>query len=299
MPAAFRSFHATALAVAVSLAVVAPAAAQPGAQARNIDPYESFNRKAFAINQTLDRNVLRPVALAWKRVVPSVVREGLRNAFSNLGEPVVFINDMIQGRADEGSVTLQRFLINSTAGIAGIADVAKAHKLPHHSNGFATTLGRAGVGPGPYIYLIGLGPSTGRDLFGSGVDTLTSPQTWIGYGARTEVGIAQAVAGGLNARADADSELETIQAQATDPYATLRSLYLQNRQADIRGQQVDVEALPSFDDPAAAGQPAAAGSRSPTGAPPRKDQGPTVPQGDASALPRPAPTAPPSTESPD
>ena len=254
--------------------------------APNPDPYEGFNRKSYNLSQSVDRKALRPAAKAWERIVPKIFRAGLRNAYSNLGEPVVFFNDLMQLRPSDASVTLRRFIVNSTFGVAGLADIAKTDGLPHHDNGFGVTLGRAGVGPGPYVYLPVLGPSTQRDLFGSGVDTLLNPLTWIGYGARTPVGIAQTISGGLNARADADSDLETIKATATDEYATLRSLYLQNRQALVSGKAVDVNALPDFDDPGAGPT-----SRSPTGKPPEKSQGPSVPSGDASALPSPAPSS--------
>lgn len=294
--ALLRRASLPALACAVLLA--GPAAAQPGTDMRNPDPYEHWNRRVFGFNQSLDAHLLRPAALAWRRVVPSVIREGLRNALSNLGEPVVFLNDMIQFRADDASVSLQRFVVNSTAGIAGVADVAKAHGRPHHDNGFGTTLGRYGLGPGPYIYLPVLGPGDGRDLFGSGVDTLLNPRTWIGYSARTATGVAETVSGGLNLRADADGELQTLRATSTDEYATLRSLYLQNRQAQIRGEAVDVNALPDFDDPGAKTAPAAPGSVSPTGAPPLKRPGTSAPSGDASALPQAGPTTDPSAPSP-
>ena len=218
--------------------------------------------------------------------MPEPIRGALRNALSNLGEPVVFFNDMLQGRADDASVALKRFVVNSTAGAAGLADVAKANGLPHHDNGFGTTLGRYGAVPGPYIYLPVLGPGDGRDLFGSGVDALLNPRTWIGYSARTATGIADTVVGGLNLRADADADLQTLKATATDEYATLRSLYLQNRQAQIRGEAVDVDALPDFDDPNGRTAPAAAGAASPTGAPPLKRPTSGGLAGDASALPQ-------------
>ncbi len=291
MPPVRRLLSASLPALACALALAGPAAAQAAAaDARNPDPYEHWNRKVYAFNQTLYAHVFHPAAVGWKRVVPSVIREGLRNALSNLGEPVVFVNDVFQGRADDASTTLKRFLVNSTAGMAGLADVAAAHGAPHHDNGFGTTLGRYGVGPGPYIYLPVLGPGDGRDLFGGGVDTLTNPQTWIGYGAREIVGPTEGAVGGVNTFADADDQLQTIQATATDPYATLRSLYLQNRAAQIRGEAVDVNALPDFDDPGGATAPAAPGSRSPRrGGAALKTPGPNAPAGDTSALPQAGP----------
>ena len=284
-----RRSSLTALACALSLA--GPAAAQTAdpAGGRNPDPYEHWNRKVFAFNQSLYAHVLRPGALFWKRVVPAPIRTGLRNAYSNLGEPVVMINDAVQGRPRDAAASFGRFALNSTAGLAGLLDYAKKEGIEHHDNGFGTTLGRYGVRPGPYIYLPVLGPSDVRDGVGSGVDVLLNPQTWIGYGARPAAGAAEAVSGGLNTFADADPDLQTLKATSTDEYATLRSLYLQNRQAQIRGRAVDVNALPDFDDPDAAG-PAAPGSVSPSRRRPLKTPGPTAPAGDASALPQAGPS---------
>ena len=295
-----RRSSPTALACALLLAAGSAAAQAPEA-ARNPDPYEHWNRKVFAFNQSLYAHVFRPAAMAWKHVVPAPFRAGLRNAYSNLGEPVVMINDAIQGRGKDAATSFGRFALNSTAGIAGLVDYAKREGLAHHDNGFGTTLGRWGARPGPYIYLPVLGPSDVRDGFGSGVDVLLNPQTWIGYGARPIVGGVETVSSGLNTFADADPELQTLKATSTDEYATLRSLYLQNRQAQIRGEAVDVNALPDFDDPSRTA-PAAAGAVSPTGAPPLKRPGTNGPSGDAAALPQAAgsPTSapPPISDSP-
>ena len=294
MPDALRRARPSAFVLALLLA--APAAAQT--PARNPDPYERWNRKSYNLSQQIYDKALRPAAMVWKRVVPEGVREALRNGLSNLGEPVIFFNDVLQGRADDASTTLKRFVINSSVGFGGVADVAKAWGVPHHDNDFGTTLGRYGAGPGPYIYIPVLGPTDGRDLFGRGVDTALNPRTWIDYSARTATGVADTVAGGLNVAADSDSQLQTIRSTATDPYATLRSLYLQNRQAQIRGEAVDVNALPDFDDPSGRTAPAAPGSISPDGAPPLKRPDPSAPQGDAAALPQASsppttPTSPP------
>ncbi len=297
MPAAVLRRRTSLAALAATLAATAvPASAQ--APARNPDPYEHWNRKSYNLSQKIYDKAIRPGALLWKRYVPEGLREGLRNGLSNLGEPVVFFNDVLQGRADDASVTLKRFIVNSTVGFGGIADVAKAYGAPHHDNDFGTTLGRYGAKPGPYIYIPVLGPSDGRDLFGRGVDTALNPRTWIGYSARTATSVADTVGGGLNAAADSDSQLQTLKATATDSYATLRSLYLQNREAQIRGEAVDVNALPDFDDPTAQTTPAAPGAVSPNGHGPLKRPGPNGVIGDAAALPQAAPTTTPAGSPP-
>lgn len=255
--------------------VAAPASAiETGA---NPDPWEGTNRKLFGIYQGLDRTAIRPSAIFYKRATPRPIRTGLHNAFSNLGEPVIFINDVLQVRFKDAGTTLGRFALNSTIGLAGLLDPATDAGLEYHANGFGTTLGRYGTPAGPYLFIPILGPSDVRDAIGSGIDALTDPLTWINFSGRTGLGIGRGVIGGLDARANADPQLKVIYSTATDPYASIRSLYLQNRQSQITGGQVDVNALPSFgDDPTS--PPNAAGT--PGGAP-----APVGPQGDAAALP--------------
>ena len=252
------------LALLAGLAVGSAARAQgtPG------DPYERLNRRSFALDQVLERRAIRPAAVFYAHAVPSFLRARLRAAFSNVGEPIVLINDLLQGRPATAGRTFARLAVNTTFGLAGFFDVA-ARQLPHHDNGFGVTLGRYGVRPGPYVYLPVLGPSTFRDLAGSGVDIALNPLTWIRYPKDYIVGPVSTITGGLDRRAQADGDLKALAAQSTDEYATLRSAYLQNRQAQITGEQVDVNALPSFDDPGAApAAPPAASSSAPAAAPP-------------------------------
>lgn len=274
----------------------APAAAPVAAAASPGDPWEGANRRFFAVNAVLDRRAFRPGAVFYKHAAPRPVRTALRHAFSNLGEPLVAVNDLLQGRFGLAGRTLVRAAVNTTFGLGGFLDVATPGGLPHHDNGFGLTLGRYGVKPGPYVYLPVLGPSTVRDLAGGGVDVALNPLTWTRYPYDYAVGASSTVLGGLDKRAEADGDLKALKALSTDEYASLRSFYLQNRQAEITGRQVDVDALPDFDAPAGEAAPAAAGSVSPTPgglAHPRPDI-PTAPSGDAGALPAPsAPAAPP------
>ena len=212
----------------------------------NPDPYERFNRKSYAVFRYLDRKAIRPASVFYAHAVPHVVRTGLHNAIQNVGEPVIFFNDVLQLHPTAAAQTLGRFAINSTVGVAGLADPATRSGIPYHQNGFGTTMGRYGVPAGPFVFIPVLGPSDFRDLVGGGVDALSDPLTWIRYTGRWEVGAARTVVSGLDTRANADPQLKQIDAMATDPYATLRSLYLQNRQAQITGGQVNVNDLPDF-----------------------------------------------------
>ncbi len=231
----------------------------------NPDPYENLNRKSYALFRYLDRVAIRPASVFYAHALPHPVRTGLHNAIQNVGEPVIFFNDVLQLHPKAAAQSLGRLAINSTIGIGGLADPATASGIPYHQNGFGTTLGRYGVPPGPFIFIPVLGPSDVRDLIGSGVDSASDPLTWINYTGRFAVNAGRTIVGGLDTRANADPQLKQIDAMATDSYATLRSLYLQNRQAQVTGGQVNVNDLPDFgpapaetNDAGAAGAPEAA-----------------------------------------
>ncbi|WP_174287176.1 VacJ family lipoprotein [Sphingomonas bacterium] len=200
------------------------------------DPFERFNRKMFARQQRFDRIVFRPVALGYKHVVPSPLRTALRHFFSNLGEPIVFLNYMLQLKPGKAIETVARFTINSTLGLAGAIDLAKgpAIRLPHRPNGLADTLGFYGVKPGPYIFLPFIGPTTLRDLIGNGADgAILAPTVGEPFD-RLYYQLPHAVIPGLDERVEADGDLRALMAGAVDPYATLRSVYLQDRAGEIR-----------------------------------------------------------------
>jgi phospholipid-binding lipoprotein MlaA len=240
------------------------------------DPYEGLNRAIFRFNHGLDRAVIRPLAVGYHRIVPRPLRLALHNVVANLGEPAVAINDLLQGHGVKAARTVTRFAANSTIGVAGIFDVASRASLPHHNNDFGVTLAKYGARPGPYLVLPLMGPSTVRDAAGRLVDFALNPLNYAGYPGAADVGAGAAVEGGLDARAAVDDDLKTVYASATDPYAYLRSLYLQNRQSEVTGGRVDVEQLPAFDD-----QTASAPAAPPPSAAPQAAQSATPPLLDA------------------
>ena len=117
------------------------------------DPFETFNRSTYGFSMAVDKAILRPVALGYRQVVPRPARDGVRNVLSNIGEPLVFVNDLLQLKIGRAGKTLGRFVINSTLGLGGLFDNAKRRpfNLPHHNNSLGDTLGFYGVGPGPYL----------------------------------------------------------------------------------------------------------------------------------------------------
>ncbi len=251
------------------------------------DPFENVNRYVFKRYQKFDRYFLRPTALGYKHVVPKPLRVGLRHFFSNLGEPLVFLNYLLQLKPGKAAETAGRFLVNSTLGVGGVFDVAvqPAIRLPHRPNGLGDTLGYYGVRPGPYLFLPLVGPTTLRDLVGGQAEAVIVPFTIGTPFDRAEYQVTRAVTTGLDARAQADQDLDALLRDAVDPYATFRSAYLQDRAgeiANLHGRRVNVTPTAELGDPLA--DPAA-------GAPAPADPAPASPApAPAVSAPAPAPT---------
>lgn len=234
--------------LALSGCATRPAADDPEARAEfreNNDPAEPFNRRMYGVNNVIDRNVLRPVAVGYRAVVPGSVRLGVRNVLGNLRTPVVVLNDVLQGEPRRAGDTLGRFVVNSTAGFGGIFDVAQDHfGVRGHTEDFGQTLATWGVGEGPYIFVPVLGPSNPRDLAGFGVDIATNPLTWVGQGVVVDaLSYARAGATVVDTRESLIEVLDDVNRSSLDPYATLRSGYRQRRNAEI-GNRVG-QAAPS------------------------------------------------------
>lgn len=262
------------------------------------DPLEGFNRRMFRVHQSLDHAILRPIAMGYQHVVPRVVRSGLRHFFSNLNEPIVFANFVLQLKPKSAAATAARFVINSTVGLGGTIDVAKskAVELPHRPNSLGDTLGFYGVKPGPFIFLPLLGPSDLRDLFGTQVDGLLVPQVVGKPFDEPEYQISQTVVYGLDTRAEVDGALHALLDYALDPYATLRSVYLQDRAGEIaalKGQPI-VDELDTPQDPTAPPGKPEAGAAAPELQDPLTDPAaPTpAPPETKPGSPDPVPTAP-------
>lgn len=228
----------------------APDAASAGAIS---DPWEGFNRRMFSVHKGLDRAVVGPVARGYKAVTPRPVRKGVGNFVDNLGEPVTFVNDVLQLKPKRAGKTVGRFVINTTVGVLGVFDVAGNAGLPRESEDFGQTLGRYGAEPGPYVFIPVLGPSSVRDVGGRVVDGFINPLNTVDFENATEIRAGVYVGGAVNTRAELDPQIRQLEATATDEYATYRSLYAQRRRAEVAdGEATAVEDLPDFGDPAPA-----------------------------------------------
>ncbi len=136
------------------------------------DPWEGMNRSIYRFNSYADRWVLNPAVSAYEFIFPGVVRKSISNFFTNLDNIQTVINQILQAHPVPALQTTGRFLVNSTIGVAGLFDPATPIGLPQHYEDFGQTLGRWGMGPGPYVVLPLFGPSFARDAVGRGVDAV-------------------------------------------------------------------------------------------------------------------------------
>ncbi len=210
------------------IVVTRPEPAPPG------DPLQHLNVESFKAVQAVDKAVLEPVAKAYNKGLPRPVRKGLRNFFSNLGEPVVFAAYLLQFKPGKAAETAGRFVINTTLGVAGFVDVAKKKpfNLPYRPNGLANVLGYYGVGPGPYFYLPIVGPTTLRDIIGDTVDKLLLPAAVGKPFTKPAVVLPMTIMNQLGERAAFDEQINKIR-EEDRPYAAYRDLYLKQREAEI------------------------------------------------------------------
>jgi len=190
------------------------------------DPFESYNRAMFSFNDTLDKNIVKPVAAAYKDYVPSPVQSGISNFFGNLGDILVVLNDLLQGKFAQARDDTLRVFVNSVFGLFGLFDVASHMELPKHHEDFGQTLGVWGVSDGPYLVLPFLGASTVRDTAGLLVDSTADPIYNI---SDSDARLAAIALKAVDTRADLLGASKVLDQAAFDRYAFLRDAYLQRR----------------------------------------------------------------------
>jgi phospholipid-binding lipoprotein MlaA len=223
------------LSVALLVAALAGCATQRAPSPR--DPIEPVNRQIFEVNDALDRGVFKPVAEAYRAVLPDPVRTGIRNFFSNLWEPWIAVNQALQGKFVMAGSDALRFLTNSTIGVVGIFDVASDFELPKHSEDFGQTLAVWGVGFGPYIVLPILGPSSVRDGLGWVVDTFAylpwQVPSWAEFNHVDGWRWSLVALDFINVRASLLDTTNLLEEAALDRYAFAREAYFQRRRNQI------------------------------------------------------------------
>ena len=211
------------------------------------DCFESVNRATFKFNQVLDGVVFEPLAKAY-RVLPSPVRTGTSNALDNLSTLVTIPNNLLQGDFKKATVNTGRFIVNTTIGVVGIFDVAEKVGFPEYEKeDYGQTLGVMGVGEGCYVVLPVLGPSTVRDTVGSFAN-LIGGDAWYNVTVANETQYfsdfdywASRAGTGIDFRAKNIESFDNLEKNSIDFYASVRSLYLQDRQQKIANSNAITE----------------------------------------------------------
>jgi len=220
---------------------------------KNSDPvkdcFETFNRATFTLNQGLDKAILKPVAKAY-RSLPSPVRTGTSNVLVNLSSLITIPNNILQGDLKTAGVNTGRFVVNTTIGILGVFDVAKKMGFAKYvKEDYGQTLGVWGVGAGCYVVLPVLGPSTVRDTTGSFINVLGG-DPWYNisthgnneYLDKSDYMLTKALTG-VDFRAKNIDSFDNLEKNSMDFYASVRSLYLQDRQRKIANTNSTIEIM--------------------------------------------------------
>jgi len=213
------------------------------------DCFEKLNRGTFALNQGLDKVIFKPVAKVY-RSLPSPVRSGTSNALVNLSSLITIPNNVLQGEFKKAGINTGRFVVNTTVGILGIFNVAKKIGFSEYEKeDYGQTLGVWGVGPGCYVVLPVLGPSTVRDTTGSFMN-LVGGDPW--YNASVNGNneflkdsdyAATKILTGIDFRAKNLETIDNLEKNSMDFYASIRSLYLQDRQRKISNKKATIEIM--------------------------------------------------------
>ena len=203
------------------------------------DCFENLNRATFAFNQVLDGVIFKPVASVYKKL-PSPVKNGVGNSLDNISNLVTIPNNILQGDFKKASINTGRFVINTTIGVLGLIDVAQHIGLSEYEKeDYGQSLAKLGVGPGCYLVLPVLGPSTVRDATASAVNFLGG-DAWYNVTVKNDTQhfsdidyYSSKLTSGINFRAKNFNSIENLEKNSLDFYASVKSLYLQDRQQKI------------------------------------------------------------------
>ena len=213
------------------------------------DCFESINRSTFSFNQGLDKAIFKPVARGYRKL-PSSIRSGTSNALENISSLLTIPNNILQGEFKKAGINTGRFAVNTTAGILGIFDVATKMNFPEYEReDYGQTLGAWGIGAGCYIVLPVFGPSTVRDTFGSFINVLGGDPYYnmSVHGNNQyldqELYMRTKIISGIDFRAKNLETIDNLEKNSMDFYASVRSLYLQDRQQKIRNSDPTIDIM--------------------------------------------------------
>nr|WP_251140800.1 VacJ family lipoprotein [Rhodoferax sp. U11-2br] len=230
----------------VAALLLSACATGPNANPR--DPMEPFNRGVYGFNDAVDRTVIKPVATVYRDVLPSPVRTGVSNFFNNLQDLWSFVNNTLQLKGEGAGNSIVRFGVNTVFGLGGLIDIASEMRIERHTEDFGQTLGRWGVGAGPYMVLPLLGPSTVRDTAALPVDMAGNVVSQVDHVPTRNSATVLNLVDRRSQLLDASQMLDEV---ALDPYSFTRDAYLQRRRNQVYdGNPPDEDAyVPANDAP--------------------------------------------------
>jgi phospholipid-binding lipoprotein MlaA len=226
--------------------VLAGCATTPPAPGSPNDPYEQTNRDTLKLNGKIDRYFVVPTVGLYFILVPESGRRGVHNFLGNLSLPTIFVNDMLQGELSRAGKSMWRLVINSTVGLGGFLDPASKIGIPGHGEDFGQTLAVWGVQEGPYLVLPFFGPSNPRDATGLAVDAAIDPTNQIQFKQHIWWSAGREYFTLLDLKGQTYQTIQGIQRSSVDYYSSLRSLYRQMRNDQIRNGRRGNEDLPDF-----------------------------------------------------
>jgi len=212
------------------------------------DPAEPTNRVIFAGNQFLDRAILKPVARAYTTYLPDTVQHSIHNFASNFGEPVVLVNDLLQGNVTRAWVTTQRFAANTTIGAGGLFDPATDWGLPYHTADFGQTFGVWGIGTGPSVQLPLFNFTNVRDTVGLVVSAVANPLSFVPGSTATDLRIADSGLSLVDRRAELLPATDSLEKSSLDYYGALRSVTAHRRAALVEEGKAGLATKPPKED---------------------------------------------------
>ncbi len=234
------------LVLAVTLGLSACAA--PNTASEISDPFEAKNRAVHGFNQVVDKAVAEPLAKGYRAAVPTPARKGVKNFLRNLKTPTLLANELLQGDISGAGNVVTRASVNTFIGLGGIFDVAGHEGIEYEYEDFGQTLAVWGVGHGPYLVAPFFGPGSIRDYTGLAVDSFADPlNRWMfNTGTDTLVYVRTATTF-IDTRESLLDVLSDLRNNSIDYYATLRSVYVQNRNNLITDGEASAASLPDFD----------------------------------------------------
>jgi phospholipid-binding lipoprotein MlaA len=229
----------------ILLLLLGSGCATTGGAADPRDPIEGFNRSMYSFNEFMDQHLFDPLGRAWQAALPDFLDRGISNVFSNLGDVAVIANDILQGKLGQAVQDIARVVFNTTIGIGGFFDVSSHIGLPKHDEDLGQTLGRWGVGPGPYLVAPFFGPMTLRDAAGFGVQsTFLYPVSYVGNDAY-RAGLMSL--NYVDYKADLLSADRILGEAALDEYEFVKNAYLDRRQNQIEDRAFGAEPGEEFE----------------------------------------------------